>query len=79
VIDSKWLYKIKHAANRSIEKYKAMFFAKGFSKKEGVDYDETFAPVPKYTSIRTIMFLASCFGWSLYQMDVELSFGKRLV
>ena len=45
VVTSKWLYKLKHVADGSIEKYKARFVARGFSQVEGVDYDETFASV----------------------------------
>jgi hypothetical protein len=41
IVTSKWIYKIKHATNRSVEKYKARFVAKGLSHVEGVDYDET--------------------------------------
>jgi hypothetical protein len=74
VVDSRWLYKVKHAVDGSIEKYKAQFVARGFSQREGVDYEETFAPVARYTSIRTIMSLASVFGWQLYQMDVKTTF-----
>jgi hypothetical protein len=52
VVTSKWIYKIKHAADGSIEKYKARFVARRFSQKEGVDYEDTFALVARYTSIR---------------------------
>jgi hypothetical protein len=48
VVTSKWIYKIKHAADGSLEKYKARFVARGFSQKEGIDYDEIFAPVARY-------------------------------
>ena len=54
VVTSKWIYKIKHAIDGSIEKYKARFVAQGFSHKEGIDYEETFAPVARYTSIRSV-------------------------
>jgi hypothetical protein len=59
VVSSKWLYKIKHVVDGSIEKYKASFVARGFSQKEGIDYEETFAPIVRYTSIRTIIALAA--------------------
>jgi transposase InsO family protein len=74
VVSSKWLYKIKHAADGSIEKYKARFVARGFSQKEGIDYEETFSPVARYTSIRTIIALAAKMKWKLHQMDVKTTF-----
>ena len=66
VASSKWIYKIKHDADGSIEKYKEIFVARGFSQKEGIYYEETFAPVARYTSIRTIMALASMMKWNLH-------------
>ena len=74
VVSSKWIYKTKHSADDSIEKYKARFVAHGFYHKEGMDYEETFAPVARYTSIRTIISLASKMKWKLHQMDVKTSF-----
>jgi hypothetical protein len=66
VVSSKWLFKIKHAADGSIEKYKAIFVARGFSQKEGIDYEETFALVSRYTSIITIITLAAKMKWKLH-------------
>jgi hypothetical protein len=66
VVTSKWIYKIKHVADDNIEKYKVRFVARGFSQKKGEDYDETFAPEAKYTSIRSIIVIASMMGWKLH-------------
>jgi hypothetical protein len=74
VVTSKWVYKIKHAADGSVHKYKARFVARGFSQKEGEDYDETISPVPRYTSIRVIVSLVASMGWNLHQMDVKTTF-----
>ena len=68
MVSSKWIYKIKHVANGSIEK------CKGLSQKEGIYYEEIFSPVARYTSIRSIMALASMMKWNLHQMDVKTSF-----
>jgi hypothetical protein len=73
-VTSKWIHKIKHATDGSVEKYKARFVARGFSQVEGIDYEETFAPVARYTSIHTIIALATSMGWRLHQMDVKTTF-----
>ena len=74
VVTSKWLYKVNHVADGSIEKFKAKFVARGFSQVEGVDYEETFAPVARYTSIRSIISIAAEMGWKIHQMDVKTAF-----
>ena len=59
VVGSRWIYKVKQVADGSVEKYKARFMAWGFSQIEGIDYDETFAPVERYSSIRSILALSA--------------------
>jgi hypothetical protein len=51
VVTSIWIYKIKHTIDGSIERHKMIFVARGFSQVEGIDYEDTFSPVPRYTSI----------------------------
>lgn len=74
VVSSKWIYKIKDVVDDNIEKYKARFVARGFSQKEGVDYEETFALVAQYTSIQAVMSIATQMGWKIHQMDVKTTF-----
>jgi len=74
MVVSRWLYKVKHAADDSIEKHKAKLSAKGFSQVEGIYYEETFAPVVRYSSIKSILALLAQMGWKIYQMDVKTTF-----
>ena len=68
------LYGLKQAVDGSIEKYKARFVARGFSQIEGIDNEETFAPVARYYSIRSILALSAQMGWHIHQMDVKTAF-----
>ena len=79
IVTSKWIYKIKHAADGGIEKYKTIFMARSFSQKEGIDYEETFAPVARYTSIRSVLSLAVVKKWKIHQMDVKIAFLNGVV
>jgi hypothetical protein len=74
MVTSKWIYKIKHVVDGSVEKFKARFVARGFSQTEGIDCDEIFAPVARHTSIIIIISLALVFNWKLHQMDVKIAF-----
>ena len=62
VVGSRWIYKVKQVVDGSVKKYKARFFAQGFSQIKGIDYEETFAPVAWYSSIRTILALSAQMG-----------------
>ena len=72
---SKW----KETAEGRIERYKARLVAKGFLQKYGVDFEETFAPVAKFTSIRIILSLAAQYKLVLHQMDVKTAFLNGLL
>ena len=78
-MSSKWIYKIKHATDVNIEKYEATFVARGFSRKEGIDYEKTFAYVARYTSIRSVVVLAIVMKWKIRQMDVKTTFLNGVV
>jgi len=79
VVTSKWIYKINHATDGNIEKYKEIFVAIGFSQREGEYYDETFSPVSKYTFIISIIVITSSMGWKLIQMDVKNDFLNSVI
>jgi histone deacetylase 1/2 len=74
IIDCKWVYKIKRKADGSLDRYKARLVAKGFKQRYGVDYEDTFSPVIKHATIRTILSIAVSRGWSLRQLDVQNAF-----
>ena len=63
----------KNSTNGSIEKFKARFVAQGFSQNQGIDYEENFAPVARYASIRIVLAMASKMKWNLHQMDVKIT------
>lgn len=58
-IDLKWIYKLKRDASRNIIKHKAIIVAKGYVQKQGVDFDEVFAPVTRIETIRILLALAA--------------------
>jgi hypothetical protein len=53
--------------------------ARGFSQIEGIDYYETFAPIVRYSSIRSILALSSQMGWRIHQMDVKIAFLNGII
>ena len=73
-IGCKWVFKTKQDCNGKVERYKARLVAKGYSQKHGVDYDETFSPVVRYSSIRALLAFAVKNRMLIHQMDVVTAF-----
>ena len=73
-IGSKWVFKRKLNTGGDVERYKARLVAQGFSQKYGVDYDETFCPVVRFESVRTLIALAAKNDLELHQLDITTAF-----
>jgi hypothetical protein len=74
LVGCRWVYKTKRDASGGIAKYKARIVAQGYSQIEGVDYDETFSPVARLTSLRLLMAVVASKGLRLHQMDADTAF-----
>ena len=71
---TKWVFKNKEGENGLVVKNKARLVTQGYSQKEGIDYEETFAPVARLESIRILLAFAIAKGFKLFQMDVKSAF-----
>jgi histone deacetylase 1/2 len=74
VIDSRWVYKFKWKPDGSVDRFKAHLVAKGFKQRHGVDYDDTYSPMIKPSTIRVVLSLAVMQGWQIQQLDVDNAF-----
>ncbi|WVZ84434.1 LOW QUALITY PROTEIN: hypothetical protein U9M48_031467, partial [Paspalum notatum var. saurae] len=73
-IGTKWIFKNKQGEDGMVVRNKARLVAQGFCQKEGIDYEETFAPVARLEAIRILLSFAASKGFKLEQMDVKSTF-----
>jgi hypothetical protein len=73
-VSCKWVFKIKQGVNGEVERYKARLMARGFTQTYRMDYNETFSPITKFTSIRCILALTALENMEIHQMGVKTTF-----
>jgi hypothetical protein len=73
-IGTKWVWKNKEGEKGEVVRNKSRLVAQGFSQKQGIDYEETFAPVARLDAIRILLAFSVAKGFKLHQMDVKIAF-----
>jgi hypothetical protein len=73
-IGLKWVFKLKRDEHGEVVKYKARLVAKGYVQRQGIDFEEVFAPVARMESVRVVLAVAAHHGWSVHHMDVKSAF-----
>ena len=70
LVGSKWVFKTKRDANGAIDRFKARLVAQGYSQEYGIDYDEVFAPVARYDSIRSVLAIGTQENLEIHQRGI---------
>ena len=71
IVSGKWVFRQKFHSNNTLSRYKARWVCRGFSQQHGIDYDETFSPVVKPSTIRTILSIVVSSSWPIHQLRSE--------
>ncbi|KAJ9556522.1 hypothetical protein OSB04_011136 [Centaurea solstitialis] len=74
IVGNRWLFRHKFDSNGRLERYKARLVAQGFSQQPGLDFDDTFSPVVKPATIRTVLSISISRNWHIHQLDVKNAF-----
>nr|GEV99145.1 retrovirus-related Pol polyprotein from transposon TNT 1-94 [Tanacetum cinerariifolium] len=74
IIRTKWVYRNKLDENGGVSRNKARLVAQGYNQQEGIDYDETYAPIARLESIRILLAYACALDFKLFQMDLKSAF-----
>lgn len=70
-VGCKWVFRVKYKPNAIVERYKDRLVAKGYSQREDLHFHETFSPIVKMVTIRSVIALAVIKKWIVYQLDVN--------
>ncbi|WRX24222.1 Reverse transcriptase [Theobroma cacao] len=79
IVGTKWVFRNKANKQRNVVRNKARLVAKGYNQEEGIDYDETFAPIARIEAIRLLLAFSCFMIFKLYQMDVKRAFLNGLI
>ena len=74
IVSGKWVFRHKFHSDGTLARYKARWVCRGFSQQHGIDFDETFSPVVKPSTIRVVLSLAVSSSWPIHQLDVKNAF-----
>lgn len=76
-IGLKWIFKIKKDTDEAIMKHKETLMERGYMQKQGINFEESFAPVTRLETVHLLLILSATNGWEVHHYDVKLAFLNR--